>query len=86
MIDNNKNEGKDVFNAELMLKEAEIVIGYDDYFKALKLAMMGESEVGMIDIQERIVPEIIGRFNSRLSELEGRGMEAERYLPIVYQC
>jgi hypothetical protein len=77
IIDDFKSNGKDVFNAEVMLKEAEIVIGYEDYFKALKLAMMGESEVGKMDIQRGMVPDIINRINSRLADVEERGMASD---------
>jgi tetratricopeptide (TPR) repeat protein len=70
IIDDSKKEGKEIFNAEMMLKEAEIVVGYEDYYKALKLALRGEHEVGKTDYQLKILSEILVRIKLKIDELE----------------
>jgi tetratricopeptide (TPR) repeat protein len=74
IIETSKNEGNDVFNAEMLLKEAEIVIGTEDYFKALKLALMGENEIGQSELQRKIVPDIVNRIDERLKEADKKGI------------
>jgi hypothetical protein len=74
IIETTKNEGNDVFNAEMLLKEAEIVIGTEDYFKALKLAIMGENEVGKTELQRRIVPDIVNKIEARLNDVDKKGV------------
>jgi tetratricopeptide (TPR) repeat protein len=77
IIDNSKSEGKEIFNAEMMLKEAEIVVGYEEYYKALKLALKSECEMGRTDFQKKILSEILMRINIRIDEVEKLGIVAK---------
>lgn len=78
IIENSKSHGKEIFNAEMMIKEAEIVVGHEDYYKALKLTIMSEYEVGKADFQKKILSEILMRIKKRIDEVEKLDIVAKK--------
>ncbi|UCG68765.1 MAG: tetratricopeptide repeat protein [Thermoplasmata archaeon] len=78
IIDRSKSEGKDVFEAYKMLKEAKDAFADRDIKKALQFAMQSESVVGKADLQKRMVEEFLDKTTENLKEAEKNGIGSER--------
>jgi tetratricopeptide (TPR) repeat protein len=77
IIEKLKSDGKEFFHAEMMIKEAEIVVRHEDFYKALKLAIMGDYEVEKSDFQKKILSEILMKVKFRIDEVEKLKIQAK---------
>jgi hypothetical protein len=76
-IEKSKSQGTSVDNAEKMLNESQAVLRDENYFKAMKLAIMSLNELDPEDIQKNMVKTIIDEFKGRFKETIQQGLNSD---------
>ncbi|UCF07562.1 MAG: tetratricopeptide repeat protein, partial [Thermoplasmata archaeon] len=77
IIDESKKEGVDVSSAVKLMENARASSEAKDYKNALKLSMQSEVAVNKVNLQNKMITEMISRIESAVSEAEKNGVQCK---------